>query len=438
MKKHNATQIEYFCLSILTLFFFIFSSNAAADGVEQAVKAFLAAGKPTVQLRYRFEHVDDDLVPADDAAASTLRAAIGYETGTYSGFQFYAEMEHVTQLGTDDYREGGFDTAKAGLFPIVADPPGTELNRAWVRFTGIKPLDIKIGRQYILFRKAPLHRFMGNVLWRQNWQSFDAIKIEAKPIEKSKLTVAYIDKVQRIFGDDAPGAAGEFECDCYIFNGKYDGFKFVNLEAYAYLLDIENSPGNAVDTYGIRANGAIPLSEKFKFIYAGEFATQDDADSNPNNVDVDYFLGEAGIGIKVGQPFLGNLVLKVDYELLEGDGTAGFRTPLSTAHAFQGWADRFLTTPADGIQDIYITAVATGVFGGKVLVSYHMLESDNMSYDYGDELNVLFARKFKKYFTFGTKAAFYDADRNATALARAGGVQNNDVTKVWAWLQFDY
>ena len=78
------------------------------------------------------------------------------------------------------------------------------------------------------------------------------------------------------------------------------------------------------------------------------------------------------------------------------------------------------------------------MFGGKVLVSYHMLESDNLSYDYGDELNVLFARKFKKYFTFGTKAAFYNADRNATALARAGGVQNNDVTKVWAWLQFDY
>ena len=84
MKKHNAKQVVSFCLSVVTLTLPIISFSAAADGVEQAVKAFLAEGKPTVQLRYRFEHVDDDLVPADDAAASTLRAAIGYETGTYS------------------------------------------------------------------------------------------------------------------------------------------------------------------------------------------------------------------------------------------------------------------------------------------------------------------------------------------------------------------
>ncbi|MEM7469490.1 MAG: alginate export family protein, partial [Pseudomonadota bacterium] len=424
---------------LLALFLLLIQSLATAeDGIETAIKDFISSGKPTIQLRYRFEHVDDELVPANDAASSILRAAIGYETGEWNGVSVYAEMEHLAQLFTDDYREGGFDTAKAGLYPIVADPPGTELNRAWVRFTGIKPLDIKVGRQYILFRKAPFHRFMGNVIWRQNHQSFDAIRFDAKPIEGARVTGAYINKVQRIFGDDAPGAAGEFECDCYVFNAQYGGFKYVKLEAYSYLLDIENSTANALDTYGARANGAIPLSETFKFIYAGEFATQSDASSNAIDVDVDYYLAEVGLGIKVGQPFLGNLVLKFDYELLEGDGTFGFRTPLATAHAFQGWADRFLTTPADGIEDIYITAIASGVFGGKFIFSYHMLDSDNLSYEYGDEINVLYARKFNKHFTVGTKAAIYSADKNATSLARAGGVQNNDVTKVWVWLQFDY
>ena len=424
-------------LAIQLLFLFGGSVNAE-DGVESAIKAFFASGKPEVHLRYRFEHVDDDLVPANDAEASTLRAVLGYRTGVFHGLSFYGEMEHVTQLFTDDYREGGFDTAKAGLFPIVADPPGTELNQAWLRYSGLKGVDLKVGRQDITYRTAPFHRFVGNVLWRQNWQTYDAISLEIKPTDKMTINAAYVDQVNRIFGEDAPGPASKFECDCFLFNGKYSGLKYVNLEAYAYLLEIENAAVNSVDTFGVRANGAIPLSETFKLIYAGEFASQSDAKGNPRNIDADYYLGEVGLGIKVGQPFLKDLVLKFDYEVLEGDGRGSFITPLATAHAFQGWADRFLTTPLDGIKDAYFTAIGTGVFGGKVVVSYHMLESDNMSYDYGNELNVLYARKFKKYFTVGTKAAIYDADRNMTALARAAGVQNNDVTKFWLWLQFDY
>ena len=116
--------------------------------------------------------------------------------------------------------------------------------------------------------------------------------------------------------------------------------------------------------------------------------------------------------------------------MLEGDSTGAFITPLSTAHAFQAWADRFLTTPRDGIEDFYVTAIAGGVFSGKFIVSWHEQESDNMDYDYGDEFEILYARKIKKYFTLGAKAAIYDADRNTTALARADGAQNNEVTKV--------
>ena len=32
----------------------------------------------------------------------------------------------------------------------------------------------------------------------------------------------------------------------------------------------------------------------------------------------------------------------------------GFTTPLATLHKFQGFADKFLTTPANGIRDTYI------------------------------------------------------------------------------------
>ena len=35
------------------------------------------------------------------------------------------------------------------------------------------------------------------------------------------------------------------------------------------------------------------------------------------------------------------------------------QTPLATLHAFNGWADMFLTTPANGLQDLYFRASYT-------------------------------------------------------------------------------
>jgi hypothetical protein len=34
----------------------------------------------------------------------------------------------------------------------------------------------------------------------------------------------------------------------------------------------------------------------------------------------------------------------------------GFTTPLATLHKFQGWADKFLTTPVNGLADLYVNA----------------------------------------------------------------------------------
>lgn len=409
------------------------------DTAPKSVIDTLMDGKAHVHIRYRFETVDDDLVPANDANASTIRAALGWETGVYKGFSAFAEMEHISEFFADDFREGPgpVDPGKAGVFPVVADPPGTELNQAYLRYAPSDLYTIKLGRQSITYRKAPLHRFIGNVLWRQNWQTQDAVSLEVKPAAGVVLNYAYSAQVNRIFGDDAPEPFDDFDCNCHMINAKYLNFAHLKLEAYAYLLDIDNAPAAATDTFGFRAHGAYPLTDSVKVLYAGEFASQDEAGPNPANVTADYYLGELGAAFKLPLPLMPGITIKFDYEVLEGNGTTAFQTPLATGHAFQGWADRFLTTPRDGIEDFYITAIAK-LLGGKFLVSYHMLESDQLGYDYGDELNVLYARKFAKYWTFGAKAAFYDADRNPTALARAGGLQNNDVTKVWAWLQFVY
>ena len=64
-----------------------------------------------------------------------------------------------------------------------------------------------------------------------------------------------------------------------------------------------------------------------------------------------------------GSLSFGPLGFKAGYEVLEGAPTGGlaFVTPLATLHKFQGWADKFLATPASGIEDAYIA-----VFGNAL------------------------------------------------------------------------
>ncbi len=402
------------------------------------VVAALLDGKAHVHLRYRYEHVDDELVPADDAHASTLRAALGWESGIYRGFSVYAEMEHVSAVVLDDYKEGpGPVDAGNARYPVVADPAGTELNEAYLNYAAGDWWGLKLGRQIVTYRDAPLHRFMGTVLWRQNWQTHDGASIWIKPSDGLELRYAYSAQVNRIFGDDAPDPFDDFDCDCHLFNAQYRARDFLKFEAYGYLLDIENAPVNSLDTFGIRVWGAYPLTPAIKVLYAAEYANQDDAAGNPRSVDADYYLGELGAAFVLPSTVMPDLVFKFDYEVLQGNGATSFQTPLATGHAFQGWADRFLITPSDGIEDFYLTAIAS-LAGGKLIIAYHQLESDRFGYDYGDEIDIEYTYRFARYWTFGAKAAIYEADRNATALTRAGGEQNNDVTKVWAWLQFDY
>ncbi|MFT4584610.1 MAG: hypothetical protein ACI915_001867 [Gammaproteobacteria bacterium] len=412
------------------------------DEAPKGIVETLMAGEVDLQLLYRFENVDDDLVPRNDANASTLRAALGFRTGLWEVISAYAQMEHVSQVFVDDYKEGPgpVDAPKAGLFPVVADPPGTELNQAYVRYAGSPYYTVTAGRQIMTYRDAPFHRHLGTVLWRQNWQTQDGLSLQLKPMKDLDVNYAYSFQVNRIFGEDAPSPFNRFDCDCHYVNTQYRGLAHVKLEAFAYLLDIDNAKANSHNTYGGRASGAYPLNEQWKVLYAGEYATQSDSSDNPLSIDADYYLVEGGFNVKISNAFISSLTVKFDYEVLEGSGrpgTAAFNTPLTTGHAYQGWADRFLTTPIDGIEDTYITAVA-GILGGQFIASYHMLDSDNLDYEYGDEFNIQYTHKVAKYFTLGAKAAVYSADRNATALARAGGLRNNDVTNFWAWVQFDY
>jgi hypothetical protein len=380
----------------------------------------LTGGKVSFSARARYEAVDDGNPLTDDADAYTLRTTLGYKTGAFHGFSGFVEFEDVSHLGSDKFNAAGTNGEPG--YAIVADPEGTEVNQAYLAYNAFDTT-FKFGRQIITYREAPFHRYIGTVGWRQNWQTFDAFSVVNKSLPNTTLSYAYLDEVHTIFGEDKTDPAalindGDTAMDSHLFNIQYTGLPIGVLEGYAYLLDYEDSADDSAfsrATYGLRLAGAQPVNEAFKVVYTAEYATQDDyADGEMDQQD--YYLLELGGKYK-------GWMLKLSHEVQEGDGTYSFRTPLGTNHAFQGWADKFLATPVQGLEDTYVTLVGN-VFGAKLVAQYHDFETDEGSLDAGDEFDIMLQKTFKQHYTLGVKYADYNADDEF------GGT---DTEKFWLW-----
>ena len=209
----------------------------------------------------------------------------------------------------------------------------------------------------------------------------------------------------------------------HLFNVQYSGLSIGKLEAYSYLLDYEDAAKdnpNSTATYGLRLSGAKPINDSVTAVYTAEYATQHDyADGKMDPQD--YYL------VELGGKYQGWFA-KLSYEVQEGDGTYSFKTPLGTNHAFQGWADVFLTTPNAGLIDTYFTVVGN-VAGAKLIAVYHDFETDKGSLDAGNEFDVMLQKTFMEHYTLGISYADYNADKDF------GGV---DTDKFWLYGQLKF
>ncbi|WVM89678.1 alginate export family protein [Halopseudomonas pachastrellae] len=142
---------------------------AEAASISEAV----TGGKAGLDLRYRYEYVDQDGIDKS-AGASTLRTRINFATAPYRGFGAFVEADDVTVIGSERYNNAtGLPSAKT-QYPVVADPDGTEINQAWLSYAGLDATTLKFGRQRIIYDNA---RFIGNVGWRQNEQTYDGFSL---------------------------------------------------------------------------------------------------------------------------------------------------------------------------------------------------------------------------------------------------------------------
>ncbi len=396
----------------------VLSASAQAD---DAVWEALTRGKVDFAMRYRFEYKDDH-VASSRAKSSTLRTTVGYRTGSLFGFGGYVQFEDITSIGSESYNDGG--TNRRTEYATIVDPEGTEVNQAYVFFDGLKGTPIlrettlRYGRQVIEYADQ---RFIGTVPWRQNQQTYDGFTLVNKSLPDTIFNYAYVHNVKRIFGEDNPVAnLSNFNVDnTHFFHLSYDGFSLGKLSAFAYLINFENQGGFFLSaaTYGGRFNGGHDLTDEFKLLYTVEAAHQTDYDDNVADLDTNYYKIVIGGTHKLGGLFE-SVTARVAYVVLEGDGgTDVFQMPFGTNHAFQGWSDKFLVTPKDGVEDLWVS-LGTSIKGVKIMAVYHDFSSDNLDYDYGSELDLLIVKGFAKRYELGVEISGYWDDRNATNLAR--------------------
>lgn len=409
---------RYQSLAVVTA---LFAAPVFAADPVPAVPTALAQGKVSLQLRPRFEYVDQTGF-ADPAEALTMRTQLGYTSGAWKGVSAMLQMEDVSTLGVERFNSTVNGKTQ---FPIVADPSSTEINQAYLRYTGLAWLDLKYGRQVIAYDN---HRFIGDVGWRQNQQTYDALALTLKPWTPLAINYAHVTNTNRIFGERHP-TQSDFRMDSDLLNASVKT-GFGTATAYGYLLEFIALPAASNQTLGVRFDGGRAVGgAASKVLYTAEYAQQSDYADAPASIDADYAFGSLGFDIS-------GIQLKANYELLAGNGVYGFQTPLATLHAFNGWADRFLTTPADGLEDLFLT-VGTALAGFNLAAQYHQYKSDNLGYRYGDELDISVARKLTGNLTALLKYADYRGDEGATLAARNAALAQ-DVQKFWLQADFQY
>lgn len=379
------------------------SSSADADSIPSRLERAFDNDyyKISIDVRARMELADFDGLDRSEAFTARTRAGIG--TRSWLGFSAFAEIESSVAVDEDHY----FDAVErpTGQSPI-ADPQETDLNQLWLRYENERAaLRITGGRQRIILDDA---RFIGNVGWRQNEQTYDAVYgSTALGVEHLELSYGHVYDVQRIFGDDGPAATRDYESRSHLFRAAYDRFALARVALFAYLLDFDNSPGNSSNSYGLRVTGEQELgSGPWQFGYAASYAHQTDADDNPVGYDANYLAGD----VHVGHAKLGTI--GIGYELLgSDDGKARFVTPLATAHNFNGFADAFLNNGGNrGLRDAYayLAPKLPWKLGAKVV--YHQFRSDQGGDRLGQEIDVVVQRPINAHLSVLTKGAYFNGN----------------------------
>ena len=384
-------------------------ASAAALAVAGPACAQDFALKPVAEARLRYEHAQQDGLAEDESDALTVRARAGLTAS--SGGLSATMVGQGTLAIVDDYYDG---LDGAATRPIIADPQNVALYIAQLQYR-TSALTLTGGRQKIALDDE---RFVGNVAFRDNGQTFDAVRAELTPLQGVKIDITYAWSVRTIWGIDGVGARQQAIGGDNLFANLSYATPLGTITSFAYLVDQDEAAVQAYrlssQTYGLRLAGSHRLSPAAQIGYQLSYARQSDYHRNPNDYAADYWLADLSLDVKGWK-------LNAGYEILgasKGAALTSFQTPLGTNFKFQGWANKFLTTPPDGIRDLYVGGgygwKQAGPFSALSLQGvWHRFDSDRQDQHYGDEWNLIASAKLRRT-QLSVRYARYDAHSFAT------------------------
>ncbi len=337
---------------------------AEAGGARaQDIGAAIAAGKPILQERIRYENVDQGNF-GRDAEALTLRSRFGWETGAWNHLTGLIEGEATSHLGAEHFNDG---LNHQTLYPGIGDPETLELHRLQLTWAPSKAFTAVIGRQKI---NIDDQRFIASSTWRQDEQAFDAIRLDST-VGRFSGTYFYINRYDRNVAH-----AADYRSNSHGLTVTYAAAPALKVEGFIYAVDLKESPTGSTLTEGVRITGQQALPA-FKLAYAASYASQRNYAANPASYDLPYWMGEVSAS-------RGPYLVKANYDSLGSDGRHGVSTPLGSVHLYQGWADAFTTTPARGINDFNLSATYSPSFRwGSLSAPQFFLRHHDFSYASG-------------------------------------------------------
>ena len=387
------------------------------------------SGRFFADIRYRDERVYQDALTGKvtplAADASTVRAKLGYQSGTYHGIAARVSAQTLQTVGG-----GGYNSTANGMtaYSTVPDPVTTQLDEAYLSYSGLDKTRFALGRQVISLDNA---RFIGNVGWRQIEQTFNGVTMVNTSLRDTKITAGELLRANRVFGDYSPhgsGAlAGKMKMHSPIVNVSYSGWQYARLTGYGYFLNYDPETAftaNSTRTEGLRLKGAAPAG-RVKLLYTAEYAGQSNYGTNPASYHVNYDFVEAGVDMGLAD-------FRAGREVLGADGqNHAFQTPLATLHAFNGWAEMFLTKPGQGLKDSYYAA-GTKIASARLDAIFHSFRADQPTAtirDFGHEWDFQATREFYRRYTLGATFADFRT-QNATLYA--------NTRRLWLWFAAAY
>ena len=482
-------KISLKTISLVTLLALATFNTAFADEVapepekEYTLLDSVLEGKPMTSFRLRYEDVSQDgLQPATivgttpnptatqnlkDGEGITLRSLIGWQTSPFHNFSFAAQLIDVSKL-KDDFNDSTNSTLINGAsnqpdkvaYAKIVDPDYTGVNQLYMDWTGIKNNRVRLGRQAINLDNV---RFVGDIGFRQVMQVFDGISLINKTIPDTEIFLGHMESVRQI--TTVLRTKGHLD----MVNAKYRYSPTESITGYAYLSNFSNlGLGNAWfgagtlnngtkqnsaasqsnQVYGLRLDGIHPFNPNLRALYTAEYANQTDFDGGDSRIDAHYYKVGGGVGID-------NFSIRADQELLSSNGGKyAFQTPFGTNHLFQGWVDKFLATPKEGIRDSFVTATYR-YEDFSFFADYHIIDSDDDFYTvgsgavkngsrYGKEWDVAATWNIDKNWVTKVEYGKYTEDDNYAATANTANTATGnrgrirDTDKLWLTAMYTF